>query len=324
MKEKEKIVLGITVYVDDCLIVGERHKVANIIDRIEKIYTIKKLGPAKKFLGYNINQNREKGSLNIDQKDFVRTFAKPYGVGTSGIKTPGSQRNSKEGDTSILDPSIYRSGVGSLLYAAKCTRPDVANAVRNLSRHMDSAETTHMHEMYRVMQYLLNTSTLGVTYDKQKDLILEALADSDYANNDECRRSTTGYVIMFGGGAIQWKSQLQSTVSLSSREAEYKALSECAAQVTHLKQLLRDLGITQKKVVINEDNVGAMKLAENWISSKRTKHIDVKYHHIRELVENGEIELKHVRTESQPADILTKNVPKVVFEKHRKFIMNLD
>ncbi len=91
-----------------------------------------------------------------------------------------------------------------------------------------------------------------------------------------------------------------------------------------MKQILKGLGIIQQKITIHEDNMGAIKLAKNWISSKRSKHIEIKYHHIRELVENGEIQPRHVSTECQPADILTKNVPKVVFEKHRKFIMNLD
>ncbi len=324
MIEGNKVVLCITVYVDDCLIVGEKEKVMYMIDKIERLYTIKRLGSVKKYLGYNISRNKEKGTIKIDQTDFIHTFAKTYGIGMSDIKTPGSQRKSEVGDTTILDPVIYRSGVGSLLYCAKCTRPDVANTIRSLSRHMDSAEVSHMHEMYRAIQYLLNTKNLGVTYDKNQNLILEAFVDSDYANNDNCRRSTTGYVVMLAGGAIQWKSQLQSTVSLSSSEAEYKALSACAAEVTYLKQLLKELGIMQKKVVIKEDNVGAMKIAENWMSSKRTKHIDIKYHHVRELVEKGEIEIQHLSTEKQPADMLTKNLPKTTYEKHRRFIMNLD
>ncbi len=86
---------------------------------------------------------------------------------------------------------------------------------------------------------------------------------------------------MLGGGAIQWKSQLQNTVSLSSSEAEYKALSMCATEISYLKRVLGDMGITQKTVTIYEDNVGAMKLAESWESTKRTKHIDIRYHHIR-------------------------------------------
>ncbi len=100
---------------------------------------------------------------------------------------------------------------------------------------MDRAENEHMHAMYRVMQYLLNTSSLGITYERKNGIALEEYADSGYGSNEDCRRSTTGYVIMLGKAAVQWKSQLQNTISLSSSEAEYKALSACAAELAYVK-----------------------------------------------------------------------------------------
>ncbi len=117
------------------------------------------------------------------------------------------------------------------------TRPDISNIVKKLSRHMDSAENEHMHAMYRVMQYLLNTGSLGIIYERKNGIALEAYADSDYGSNENCRRSTTEYVIMLGKAAVQWKSKLQNAVSLSSSEAEYKALSACAAELAYVKQI---------------------------------------------------------------------------------------
>ncbi len=171
-----------------------------------------------------------------------------------------------------VDLTEYKSGVGTLLYATKTSRPDIANAVRLLSKYMDKAKKFHIDEMYRIMQYLVGTKTLGIIYDNKQKMELEAYVDSDYASDKDERKSTTGYMIMLGGGTIQWKSQIQKTVSLSSMEAEYKALSTCAAEVSYLKRILADMGLIQKKVTIYEDNVGDMRLAENWESTRRTKH----------------------------------------------------
>ncbi len=156
-----------------------------------------------------------------------------------------------------VNPDEYKYGIGTLLYAMKNTRPDTTNAVRLLSRYMDKATKFHMGGMYRVMQYLIGTKTLGITYDNKRKMELEGYVDSDYASDKVERKSTTGYVVMLGGGAIQWKSQLQNTVSLSSSETEYKALSMCAAEISHLKRVRADMGITQNTVTIHEDNVGA-------------------------------------------------------------------
>ncbi len=161
----------------------------------------------------------------------------------------------------------------------------------------------------------------ATTYEKADELKLTAYVDSDYANDLETRRSTTGYVIMLGNGPVQWKSQLQKTVSLSSSEAEYKALSDCAKEVMSLKQVMEDLGLKRETVTIYEDNVGAINIAENNMASKRTKHIDVRYHHLRELIENEDIEVKHIRSEEQIADMMTKNETTEIFRKHRKRIM---
>ncbi len=129
---------------------------------------------------------------------------------------------------------------------------------------------------------------------------------------------------MLGGGAIEWKFQCQTTISLSSTEAEYKALSMCATEVVYLKQVLKGFGIEQKPTPVFEDTVGAIKLAENWASTKRTKYIGVHHHYIRELVENKIIKIEYISPEDQPADILTKPVTGQVFGKHKRFILNLN
>ncbi len=325
IKEEEQVVLGITVYVDDCLIVGRKEKVTHIIEEIGKLFAIKKkLGMAKKYLGYEIKRDVEKGSLTLRQKEYINGMRVRYGIDPGGIKTPMKCENPSELNNEEADLKEYQSVVGTLLYASKSTRPDIANAVRNASQNMVNPRKGHMDQAYRIAQYLINHVEEGITYDQSDGLEMTAYVDSNYADKKEDRKSVTGYIIMLGGGTIEWKSQCQGTVSLSSTEAEYKALSQCASGIVYLIQVLKDLGIEMKTTTIYEDNVGAIKLAENWSSTKRTKHIDVRHHYVRELMEKEIIEIKHVSSENQPADMLTKNVPKATFEKHKRFIMNLN
>ncbi len=171
-----------------------------------------------------------------------------------------------------------------------------------------------MDQAYRIAQYLVNHAEEGITYDQKNGLEMTAYVDSNCADKKENRKSVTGFIIMLCGGTIEWKSQCQRTVSLSSTKAEYKALSQCASETIYLTQVLKDFGIDMKTTTVYEANLGAIKLAENWASTKRTKHIDVRHHYVRELVEKGIINIKYIRSEEQPADMLTKNLPKATFE----------
>ncbi len=266
------------------------------------------------------------GRISLSQGEYIKDIVKRYKIDPAGVKTPGKNGITRHDQDDDLpgNKDEFQSIVGSLLYAVKNTRPDISNAAREISRHVGKPTKGHYHDACRVLQYLAGHQQWSIAYDRTDELKLTAYVDSDYANDMETRRSVTGYVIMLGNGPIQWKSQLQKTVRLSSSEAEYKALSECAKEVMFLKRILEDLGVEERTVAIYEDNVGAMNIAENNMASKRTKHIDVRYHHIRELVEKGEIEIRHLSTEKQPADMFTKNLPRTIFEKHKRFVMNLD
>ena len=147
--------------------------------------------------------------------------------------------------------------------------------------------------------------------------ILKAYCDSDYSGDKDTRRSVTGYVIFIQDVPVSWKSRGQKSVTLSSTEAEYVALSEVCMEIMFVKQLLEFIGmIIKKPIVINVDNVGAIYLATNTASTGRTRHIDTRYHYVREYVMNGEVEVVFVRSQDNTADLLTKNLPKEEFEKH--------
>jgi hypothetical protein len=217
------------------------------------------------------------------------------------------------------DAAHYRSVVGGLQWAATCTKPEVAYAVSVLQRHMAVPTASHMAAAKRVLRYLRGHPE-GLTYargarDVQPELT--GFADASYANDPATRRSHTGYVFMLGGAAVAWRSKRQSCVTLSTTEAEYVAL--CHAAVTaHILQLtLAFMGCGQSgPVPVFEDNQAARSLASGEGVSSRTKHIDVKYHYVREAVTRGVIAVMGVGTAEQRADVLTKALHPPQFRVH--------
>jgi hypothetical protein len=219
----------------------------------------------------------------------------------------------------------YMSLVGSILYAALVSRPDIAYAVQALGRHIQASTVVHHVAAKRVLRYLTGTRDLGIKYSvggASGGALMEGYSDSDWAGDVDTRRSTTAYVFMIAGGAMSWSSRLQATVALSSTEAEYMSLCAAAQEAIYLRQLLADLGYEQREpTVIYDDNQGCVALAQSDRINKRTKHIDVRYHFVRERVESRELKIKYVPTEHQLADMLTKALERVKMEKLRMKVL---
>jgi hypothetical protein len=179
--------------------------------------------------------------------------------------------------------------------------------------------------MKRVMSFVVQTKTKGLIIKpivlNEKEIIWDIMmyTDSDWAGDKECRRSVTGFIIYFMGAPIFWKSRLQKTVSLSSTEAEYYALSEAAKEVKFIIMLLQSIGIEPTlPVIINVDNVGAIFMAENMSATARTRHVDARYHFIREMIVDNLIKVIFVKTDNNDADIFTKNTTQQVYDNHVK------
>ena len=170
--------------------------------------------------------------------------------------------------------------------------------------------------------------TPGIIYGGERagdGELLTGFSDSDWAGDVDTRRSTTAFVFKIAGGAVSWSSRLQPTVALSSTEAEYLALCAAAQEAIHLRQLLSDLGFKQERpTVIFDDNQGCVALAKSTRESKRTKHIDVRYHFIRERIDSKELRVEYVPTEQQQADLLTKGLDRVKLERLRQQVLGHD
>ena len=225
--------------------------------------------------------------------------------------------------------SHYGSLVGALLYAALSTRPDIAHAAGVLSRFIAHPRARHWVAAKRVLRYLAGTSHLGLEYGgaSERGAAVELTpnyCDADWAGDVTDRKSTTGFVMKVNGSTVSWASRKQSTVSLSSAEAEYMAAGAAAQEVLWLRALLRDLGFEQQSAtVVYCDNQAAIAIASDSVHHARTKHIDIRHHFIRDHVASGELALRWVSTLEQEADVLTKALGAVPYTRMRDRIMGL-
>ena len=203
--------------------------------------------------------------------------------------------------------------MGSLMYLT-ATRLDMMFVVSLIIRYMENPTELHLQVAKRVLRYLTGTTGFGIFYKKGGDDELVAYTDSDYAGDLEERKSTSGYVFLLSLGAVSRSSRKQPVVSLSTIEAEFIATASSACQVVWLKRVLGKLGQNQgKSTIIRCDNSSAIKLSKNPVMHGRSKHIDVRFHFLRELTKAGTVELVHCGTQEQLAEVMTKPLKLDVF-----------
>jgi hypothetical protein len=221
--------------------------------------------------------------------------------------------------------ALFRSRVGSLLYLVKHSRPDIANCVRELSKVMDRAGYNHWKALLRAIRYCEVTKDHVIhifNTEKQKRVTLEVFCDSDYAMDKETRRIVTGYVIFMDGSPISWRSKEHRDVTLSTTEAEYAALSEATREVKFVHQVLVIMGVeVDLPIRVNVFKIGAIFLFTNRTESDRTKHIDTRYHFVRDLIESNFINMFFMISELNVSNIFTKNLDSARFTELQKRLM---
>jgi hypothetical protein len=217
-----------------------------------------------------------------------------------------------------VDQQLYQSAIGGLMYLSMSTRPDITYAVGNLARFSSKPTKTHWTALKRVLRYLKGTMKHGILYSQNESAVCVGFSDADWAGDINDRKSTSGYLFQMSGGAVTWKSQKQSCVALSTAEAEYIALSSATQESVWLRNLTSELGSpAETPTTIYEDNQSAIAMTKNPQFHGRAKHIDIKYHFIRENVNNGIIKLEYCPTEEMTADIFTKGLSREQFCKLR-------
>jgi hypothetical protein len=301
--------LIVSLYVDDLIYTGNNEEMFCEFRRsMKNKFAMTDLGKMRYFLGVEVKQV-DNGILIYQQKyaqDILARFGMENCNSVCSPMVPGNKLIKDEGGK-LVDATEYRQMIGCLMYLL-ATRPDLTFSVCLIARYMDRPTELHLAAAKRVLRYLKGTIGFGVLYKKENDGVkLQGWTDSDYAGDLDDRKSTSGYVFTYGSGPISWSSKKQAIVTLSTTEAEFVAAASCACQAIWLRRILDQISNSQSNgIVIWCDNSSSVKLSRNPVMHGRCKHIDVRFHFLRDLTKEGVIELKHCSTHEQLADIMTK------------------
>lgn len=307
--------LFVAIYVDDFLIFyRDEHKLNELKSYLNQTFMMKDVGPVESCLGMRVKQCTD--GFELDQEAYIQDMLARFGMENSKpVNTPSDTHEklsiSMVTETSTLVGKIpYQEAVGSLLFLAQCTRPDITFAVNDVSRFNSNHGEAHWRAVKRIFRYLKGTANYKLKFSRCEKPFY-CYVDSDWASDIDKRRSCTGQIIVMSNGAVSWQSKRQATVALSSTEAEYMAMSAAICEVIWLQQLSWELDPNSKiNTKLLCDNESAQKLALSDAYRPRTKHIDIRYHHMREKIESGVIHIKHISTTENVADALTKAVTK--------------
>lgn len=304
------------IYVDDGLIGAANEKKANdLMKKLERRFDIKRLGFPRHFLGWTLAKNKN-GDLFVNQQGYIERMTKQHGP--LGYKsTPMAYGADLPTDGPEGDSALYREIIGSLLFTSISTRPDITTAVSILSRHMESPTKAHITAARSVIAYLSSVADMGLRFKAEGEPVITVYSDASFAPDEHNRRSRSGWVVLVNDTPVAWRSGLQQLIAHSTAESEYIALSDAAREAIYIQRLLHDMGCdTTPPITMYEDNQVAKRMVEE-VATKRSKHIDIRYHHLRELVANGQVKIIDCRTQDMVADILTKPLPKDTFLRMR-------
>ena len=321
-----KLALILTVHVDDMAVAGTRIEVNKLLVTLNKDFETNDLGELPFFTGCTITQDTEKGLTSISQKTIIETLARRFDVTKTSPypASPCANLGGKvEGESGGTWP--YKEAVRGLMWLVGMSRPDITNAVRAVSRHFNNPAERHWKAVLQMIRYLLGTKDLSLTFEWGSGLEISVFADANYAQKTDDRRSVSGVAVTVGKSSVSKFSSTQKIVTLSTTEAEYVALGDGVKEALFVKGVLSFITpfISENCIKVSVDNDGAISLANNPLSSARTKHIDVRFHFIRELTRSKTISVEYVPTEEQRADILTKALTGAIYKEHRGFLMTL-
>ena len=326
LHKDDKLKLIVTVTVDDCAISGLPEDIKWFMDGLESRFKITRGGKLKKHLGvdYVWGYDEEK------QKHYVKaTMDKKVQASIEQLKkflkreikvkpSPGKPNEylQKSEDENPVDIDEYRSLVGQIMFFTTKLCPKTGNACRALSGFMSNPSKDHWKALERLIGYMKGMGTRGIIYWEPESMKLIAVSDTDFANCLETRRSVGCNFITIGGCLVDYSMAKHNSLSDSTTEAEYKELAKTAKCSKFVLMLQKELKLADLPGILFEDNTGAIFLSENLSVNKRTKHIDIKHHFIREFIRDGYGKVYKISSEDCIADIGTKNQEVSLFIKH--------
>jgi hypothetical protein len=313
------------IYVDDIIIGSTNQKSCEEFSRVmTQKFEMSMMGELTYFLGFQVKQHKD--NTFISQTKYTQDLLKLFGMkDAKPAKTPmgtdGHVDLNKGGKS--IDQKAYRSMIGSLLYLC-ASRPKIMLSVCMCARYQSNPKECHLVVVKRILRYLVSTPCFGIWYPKGSTFDLIGYSDSDYAGCKVDRKSTLGTCQFLGRSLVSWSSKKQTFVALSIAEAEYVAAGQCCAQLLWMRQTLWDFGYNLSKVPIPCDNESAIPMVDNPVEHSRTKHIDIRHHFLRDHQQKGDIEVYHISTENQLADIFTKPLDEKTFCRLRSDLNVLD
>lgn len=322
MKKNERDFTIIALYVDDFYVFTTCNSI-ELFNLLDKHFNVKHLGSLTSCLGMRIT--RTENVLILDQYEYVKRLLKRFNMLDCKYVSTPMIANFKllTSDTEILDDNVYeyRQLVGCLNYLSLCTRPDITFSYSQLSQYLCNFNKSHWIAAKRVLSYLAGTINYGLCFYKSDKLNVRAYADADWGNSVD-RKSYTGYIVKIGNNVVSWESRKQHCVALSSTESEYLSIASVSKELCFIKNFLSEMSFKPLLMEIYNDNQSAQKLllAKEY-SHKRTKHIDIKYHYVKDLVQKNVVSVRYLSTDKMPADVLTKPLGST---KHYHFVKDLN
>jgi hypothetical protein len=307
------------LYVDDIVLAASSTTLLHqVIQELRNAFAMKDLGPLSYFLGIQVRRTSQ--GFFLHQQQYAEDILDRAGMlNCKPACTPVDTKAkvSAAAGVPMPDKTFYRSIAGALQYLT-LTRPELAYAVQQACLHMHDPHDVHWNIIKRILRYVRGTPSHGILLRASPSTTLTAYTDADWAGCPDTRRSTSGFCVFLGDALVSWSSKRQAVVSRSSAEAEYRGVANAAAECCWLRNLLGELQVVVNKAsIIFCDNVSAVYLSDNPVHHKRTKHVELDIHFVRERTALGQLRVLHVPTRHQFADIMTKGLPVPLFEEFR-------
>lgn len=309
----------VTLYVDDFLIFSnDPQELKHLKEMLSSNFKIKDLGQVRECLGMSVKFDTKNNVVTLSQEKYIDQILKKFNMSeckTANTPMEANLKSKRENVTSGQNP--YQQLIGSLMYLAVLTRPDIAYSVSYLSQFNNCNNEEQWVYAKRVLRYLKKTKNIGLRYCKDGSVNIQGFVDSDWCSDINDRKSYTGFCFTMSGSVISWSCSKQKCISLSSTEAEYVSISEACKEAVYLRNLQYEITKKMYKITLHNDNQSAHKLLVNPVFHNRTKHIDVRFHYCRDLITKDIVIVKYLCTADMPADLLTKSLSTV---KHYKFM----
>ena len=305
---------------DDCTIAASNARALNALkDGMRQHIEVTDLGELHWMLGIEIQRDRQAGTIHLSQRAYLDSIIRRFHLNDlkplstpmdTQVRLSTEQAPQSAAEFAAMRDVPYREAVGALNWAALSTRPDIAFAVSTVARFASNPGPVHWEAVKRIYRYLAGTRNLWLSYGETRRT-LEGYADAD-GSMAEDRRAITGYAFLIDGGAVSWSSKRQEIISLSTTESEYVAATHGMKEALWLRSLLSEVfrGFKDATTLFS-DNQSAITLTRDHQYHTRTKHIDVRYHWIRWVIEQGSLRLVYCPTDDMVADVLTKALPSV-------------